>query len=182
MRVNTPTPLLLATGAKCAMKRKARSCSWHRTGPWSLLQGLGVGAEAELQKAESKCCLLMLLSPSFRKGLGLALERRLGWMMACASRVPPDLQLWLHVTRNYLPPPPKKCWGVTLSPFYFAIRNPRSHSNSFDLRPSFMHLFSFFRQLILLKGETDGTHLQMSNPCLTWHVYYWIFTRASWPR
>jgi len=35
---------------------------------------------------------------------------------------------------------------------------------------------------MLLKEETDGTSSQMSNACLTWHVYYWIFTRDSWPR
>lgn len=81
MSVNTPTPLLLTTGAKCVMKREAMSCFWHRAGPWSLFQCL----EAELQSAESKFCLLMLLSSSFRKGLGVALKRSLDSMIACAS-------------------------------------------------------------------------------------------------
>lgn len=83
------------------------------------------------------------------------------------------------------PPLAKKssvCVGrVNLPPFYFAIRNPCSHSHFSDLRPGFMNLFSFLRQLILLQGETDGTRLQMSNARLTWHVHYWIFTRGSWP-
>lgn len=103
MRVKTPIPLLLATGAKCAVGREAMSCSWHRAGPWSLFQGLGVGAEVELQKAESKFCLLMLLSSSFRKSLGLALKRSLSCTIACASQLPPNLEVSLHVTCNSLP-------------------------------------------------------------------------------
>lgn len=75
------------------MKREALSCFWHRTGPRSLCQGEGVGAEVELQKAESKFCLLMLLSSSFRKDLGLAQKRSVGCVIACGSRAAPNLEV-----------------------------------------------------------------------------------------